>query len=310
MAEEQAALAANLHILGLVLESIEGGVPWIHLGVVTADPADGGALQGGFLYDVAVPDGSRERNYDGPLADALVGLGLVGTSGADVAQPLKSMQLALDGSSPGNEGFLRETAPLYVGFITTQDDGSPDEPQDYGDFLKGLKEDDRAIIVGGAFGDAAGVPAECDAAPGVRLQAVLDEFPDRSSFSSICGEDWSPMFELLAQRLAIVLGVPCLDGQVDVDDVLPAEIGLQLECSVSDVQDLGTEDEEATVIRRCDMQDDTTPSVINALPCWWAEIDPTLCQTESSVIVRIERGEWFPPGGTTVVVRCRGTGCL
>jgi hypothetical protein len=56
------------------------------------------------------------------------------------------------------------------------------------------------------------------------------------------------------------------------------------------------------------MVDDTTPSPINELPCWWVEIDPELCPTETHAILRIERDE-FPPIGTTLVSRCAAREC-
>lgn len=148
MAEEQASLATNFYRFVNVLENIEGGLPNIHIGVVSTDLGaspydiagcdgigDGGRLlatprgscQGpddAFISDIELADGSRVRNYSGDLADTFACIAELGTNGCGFEQPLEAMKRALDGSNPGNTGFLRDDAYLMVVIISDEDDCS------------------------------------------------------------------------------------------------------------------------------------------------------------------------------------------
>jgi len=147
MAEEQASLTANFQTFINVLETLEGGLPDVHIGVVSSDlgagpyaiagcqgDGDGGALRvgdascapvgAGFLSDVSDGAGGRIRNYPGTLAEAFACNASLGTTGCGFEQHLESMRRALDGSSPGNAGFLRDDAYLAVVFIADEDDCS------------------------------------------------------------------------------------------------------------------------------------------------------------------------------------------
>ena len=147
MAEEQASLRANFHRFISVLESLDGGLPDVHIGVATpnlgtsaTDGTTAGALGGcahhgdrgslralpgtsvRFLRDVEVA-GGRERNYTGSLADAFAELADVGTDGCGIEQHLEAVRRALDGN-PDNAGFLRPEAYLAVIVIADEDDCS------------------------------------------------------------------------------------------------------------------------------------------------------------------------------------------
>ncbi len=148
MAEEQASLATNFYRFANVLENVEGGLPNVHIGVVSTDvgagpydipgcrgDGDGGRLQssargncqppdGAFISDVALADGSRVRNYSGDLADTFACIAELGTSGCGFEQPLEAMKRALDGSNPENASFLRDDAVLMVVIISDEDDCS------------------------------------------------------------------------------------------------------------------------------------------------------------------------------------------
>lgn len=152
MGEEQASLAANFQAFMDVLESVEGGLPNVHIGVVSSDvgtgagpstacPGDGddGRLQataplpcttpvGNFISDVANPDGTRTRNYWGTLPETFGCIARLGTFGCGLEQHLEAMKRALDGSNSGNEGFLRPEAYLMVVFVADEDDCSAFEP--------------------------------------------------------------------------------------------------------------------------------------------------------------------------------------
>jgi len=151
MAEEQAMISARLPRLFSVLATAPGGLPDVHIGVVSTDVGTGGVEIGGcssaarpdgddgllqtsswqgacagappsYLEDLSNPDGTRARNYAGDLSSVLGCMVRLGTTGCSFEQPLESMKRAL---SPGrNPGFLRPDALLAVLILTTEDDCS------------------------------------------------------------------------------------------------------------------------------------------------------------------------------------------
>ena len=147
MQEEQAALAAAFPEFVAMLGRIDGGMPNVHLGVVSTNVGSGGVSIGGcttpvrpegddgalltgacagiadsYLSDVALADGSREVNYTGTLAEQFSCITALGTTGCGFEQPLEAMRRAL---SPGrNPGFLRPDAALAVVFVGDEDDCS------------------------------------------------------------------------------------------------------------------------------------------------------------------------------------------
>ncbi len=113
----------------------------LQVGVITADPADGGRLRtvsvdacaaaptGAFAHYLGNAYGQVTQNYTGTLADAIRCLVPSDAQGAAIAQPFATMRSALDGSVPDDAGFLRADAALAVLVVTVQDDcsaiGSP-----------------------------------------------------------------------------------------------------------------------------------------------------------------------------------------
>jgi len=113
MLDKQVSLAQNFARMIDVLEKLDGGLPDLHIGVITSDmgtlgsgsptpgPPIGFIGQGGcsgrgddgvlkvgssglaqpFLSDVAAPDGTRLRNYSGNLHDVFAKLANVGQGG-------------------------------------------------------------------------------------------------------------------------------------------------------------------------------------------------------------------------------------
>ncbi|MEM9493694.1 MAG: hypothetical protein AAGC55_31385, partial [Myxococcota bacterium] len=155
MLEEQNALAnwAQTYLFG-VIETEAGFLPNLHIGVISSDMGTGDYASGGcegsgdrgilhnqpqlpgcagpsdrYIRDVANPDGSRDRNYSGELADAFACISNLGTEGCGFEQPLEAMRLALSGDVTENAGFLRDDALLAVIFITDEDDCSTIDPQ-------------------------------------------------------------------------------------------------------------------------------------------------------------------------------------
>lgn len=155
MAEVQDRLAAAFPALVKRLSTVYGGVPDLHLGVVTTDmgtsfgsmgqsapsfgtPGDGGCagrgkagtltvsgapVTGTFLVDTAMPDGTRQKNYSGDIAAAFAQMTRVGIGGCGFEQPLAAMRAALDNNA-ANAGFLRPQSNLIVIFVTDEDDCS------------------------------------------------------------------------------------------------------------------------------------------------------------------------------------------
>jgi hypothetical protein len=143
MAEEQAQLEVTFRRFIQVLTTVQGGLPSIHIGVVTSDMgAMGGAtfdscrgfgeagklrpLPNGqaFIEDLRGPTrGQRVTNYSGTLEAAFAGIVKPGTGGCDMEAHLMSMRRALDANEL-NRGFLRKDAYLAVIIVADEDDCS------------------------------------------------------------------------------------------------------------------------------------------------------------------------------------------
>jgi hypothetical protein len=166
MTPHQQALAASFPRMMDVLAQLDGGLPNLHIGVVTSDMGtsasgtppgpevgvlgsgfcggygDDGALQhasapelaGMYISDIA-DGGTRVRNYTGELRDVFSKIALVGSDGCGFEQHLSAMRRAL--INPANAGFLRPQANLAVVIIADEDDCSfadgamagPDSPE-------------------------------------------------------------------------------------------------------------------------------------------------------------------------------------
>jgi hypothetical protein len=151
MAANQERLIANFPLFMEELAKVEGGLPDVHIGVVSSDlgaarnPGDPylvsncqgrgkeGMLQsaprvpgcappdGAFIVDVADESGGRSRNYSGSLGETFDCIARLGTLGCGFEQHLEAMRQALDGRNPG---FLRDGAYLAVIFVADEDDCS------------------------------------------------------------------------------------------------------------------------------------------------------------------------------------------
>jgi len=320
MAPQRAKLLENYRRFIEVLEAVPGGLYDLHLGVVTADagtrgtwdssgpalgtgpgsctsegdrgelrraPAIDAGFAGNFLIDLAHPDGTRERNYTGSLADAFAQLADVGAAGCTFPRPLEAMQRAL--ASPANEGFRRPGALLAVMLLTNDDDcsfgswsftsGALDRsrctadpgglvPIDrYAAFLRTTGASGFALL--GAFAPPA-APACDDARPAPRLAALFEALQGRSSAASICEPDLgAPLATIRPFSPLLSVGLPCFGGPLlDVD---PAADGLQVDCAAwYSYQDRGAPFEPRIPACRGD-----APG-----PCWQLHRDPQLCPGE------------------------------
>jgi hypothetical protein len=157
MADKQQSLAQNFPRMIDVLSTLDGGLPNLHIGVITSDmgtlasngvsaaPVGGGqgacagsgnggqlqhaspAVAGAFISDVALPDGTRDRNYTGDLHDVFSQNALVGDVGCGFEQHLHSLRAALD-NNLANADFVRPGANLAVVILADEDDCSVRDP--------------------------------------------------------------------------------------------------------------------------------------------------------------------------------------
>ena len=142
------------------------------------------------------------------------------------------------------------------------------------------------------------------AAPSIRMQAFLEGFPGRGTFQNICtfneqtGEvDLSDALNQIALLLARVVGNPCIEGNLADGD--PGQEGVQVDCRVSDVRDLGLPGEEEFPIAPCEV--DSTPPCFRLIPN-----EENCSNTETGLALEIDRGNppQDPPSNTTIVARC------
>jgi hypothetical protein len=330
-----------------------------------------------FLSDLARPDGTRQVNYRGTLAEALSCISHVGENGCGFEAPLEAMKRALDGSRPENAGFLRQGAFLAIVMLTDEDDCSADprlytqpdastgaddfrctqsayrcdlpispsapgaytnckvrrdtllnDPADYATFLSGLQGPPGiavALIGGDPSSDiqtgelkfpgrtqplaltpschATILGEEAFARPALRLDDFRKSFGDHGLFSTVCQSDYSQAVDDIGTLLFKAIS-PCLEGTLDETDIDEVKPGLQLDCSVVDVQDAYTAAPVEQVLRRCPMLDDDTPDVGDGTACWWVKRNPA-CDTPTELELQVERSA-SPPQGTVVQVSCAG----
>ncbi|NVB77134.1 MAG: hypothetical protein HOV81_01950 [Kofleriaceae bacterium] len=152
--DKQTNLKNNFPNFINVLNDVPGGLPNVHIGVVTPDlgtkavndatpaptigtPGTGGCsgngkggnlqsssvVQGTFIANTKNSDGTRTVNYTGTLADAFSSIASVGSAGCGFEQPIEAAKRALD-NNPANAGFLRPNAKLAIIVMTDEDDCS------------------------------------------------------------------------------------------------------------------------------------------------------------------------------------------
>ncbi|HVK89394.1 MAG TPA: vWA domain-containing protein [Kofleriaceae bacterium] len=197
--------------------------------------------------------------------------------------------------------------------------------QNYVTFLKGLKPDDpKKVIVAGIMGVPEPVQVALETPlgsttasealqpsctyngasgvekgwPAVRLKYFLDQFPERSTFTTICQQNLSDGLILIAQLLKTAIGDPCIEG--DLADVDPNTPGDQYDCSVSDVSNYGKPNQTEKILPQCNASNSNTP-------CWRITEDPVNCAPTAtkphSFVLKIERTE-TPPPDTHVIANC------
>jgi hypothetical protein len=197
--------------------------------------------------------------------------------------------------------------------------------KDYVTYFKSLKADPNSVIMAAIAGvtdpfdvelrpppgGGTAIPAlahSCNytdmnnmtevADPAVRIKELLDSFPNRNTFSTVCQQDLSGGLELIAQLLKSVIGSPCIDGTLA--DVDANTAGPQYDCSVSDVTNFGKTNQMETVLPQCNNAGDPTASTNK--PCWAIETDP-MCATATHQTLKVERNQ-APAPDTHVISYC------
>ena len=184
---------------------------------------------------------------------------------------------------------------------------------DYVTFLKGLKTDPRKVVVAGIMGttdpfnvelrvpqgggnaipalahsctyiggdiNGDGVPDPEVADPPIRMQFFLDQFPNRSTFASICQQDLSGGLAQIGDLLKTVIGDPCIEGKLaDVDPKTP---GAQYDCSVSVVTNQGMANQGEKILPAC------PAAGPGADPCWHLLTDVANCPNSDHFVLKIE----------------------
>jgi hypothetical protein len=140
--------------------------------------------------------------------------------------------------------------------------------------------------------------------PAIRLASFLGAFGSRGRFYSICQSDYSAALADIGKTLFDATSA-CLAANVVPIDTDPSNPGTQLDCTVSDVQHLGTPTQTETPLPACTMTDATTPDPTGARPCWWTKTDPAACPApDRGFELEIERGPVPAPAGSEVRAEC------
>lgn len=141
--------------------------------------------------------------------------------------------------------------------------------------------------------------------PPVRLQFLLDQFPQSAS-TTICNNNLSDGLQLIAELLKEAIGNPCLTSLLK--DRNPSTPELDYECTVSDVFNPGTDEQTETLLPQCNAAEDLDPTDApnsTNIPCWHLATDTTNCgDTPTQLTLVVERGDMSVPTGTHVQARC------
>lgn len=197
----------------------------------------------------------------------------------------------------------RESSPFMYG------------ADEYIQFVRSLKPSPEQILVAGIIGDPEPVAVQLtpegqfelapscmsasggQAAPGVRLEAFMNGFPNRSVASSICNENFSNVMVQAGAIMANWLGMACLEGPIM--DTSPDVPGLQYECAVSLVSETGAE----SPLPACDTPGD--PNSSSNLPCHVISRDVAQCSAAASGLgITVYHGNVPLQPGSHAVVEC------
>jgi hypothetical protein len=308
MSDEQATLLANAPVFANVLQQLEGGLPDLHVAVVTTDvggqgvtgctAGDGARFQGGARCGLSGTFLDAHQGDTG-VAEAFTCLLDLPLSTCPVSQPIAAMIRALDGSDPANDGFRREDAYLAVVIITDGDDCSLVEAA----ALSGLADEQSVDVRCAALGEPplASVADSIDwirpddpkfligtliAGSPPRLSQLEPALPERYNHVDVNGPNWGDALIQLAWWDPGV-GNQCFETDIDMEPTIP---GIQPEC----VGSFHTRD-DSTRLPWCN-----EPGA--GQPCMRVVDDPLWCP--DAVKLNVETGDQRFPGGAWADIRC------
>lgn len=185
MSEEQAQLAQNFPALVSSLAALPGGLPDLHIAVVSSDFGAGQTVRdncrpygdaGRFLVKpncgldpgqarfLAV-DGRGNKNFAGELPAVFACLANLGITGCGLEHQLQAVRAALSTVHPENQGFLRPDAHLAIVLLTDEDDCSAEPDATLFDAARPGEALSFRCNVLGHVCDGRPIPAEDWAAP-------------------------------------------------------------------------------------------------------------------------------------------------
>lgn len=152
MLEEQLKLRKNFTALIDTLRALPGGLPDLHIGVISSDVGAGNlfisgnpacnrpggdkgefqvkagcGLNGATSRFLVSSNNNTQKNFTGNLEDVFACMANLGTKGCGFEHQLQSVRVALHHTTVTNAGFLRPNAVLMIVMVTDEDDcsGSP-----------------------------------------------------------------------------------------------------------------------------------------------------------------------------------------
>ncbi|MBX3162068.1 MAG: hypothetical protein KF773_39260 [Deltaproteobacteria bacterium] len=145
-----------------------------------------------------------------------------------------------------------------------------------------------------------------------RLAYFAKQFPDRNSFFSLCNDDdgdgkadLERGLDLIAQLIKRVVGNPCFESDVSTTDLDPNNPGLQLECTVSEVERPNTPAAVERIMPTCKMQDENTPANDAVQPCWYVKKNLMQCsEYPSKLVFAVHPEQRNTPPDTHLFVQC------
>jgi hypothetical protein len=280
---------------------------------------------GAFLAVVILTDEDDCSTKDGAAGSALFSLNAATVGPDDFrCQP----QFAYNCDTP-----ISPTAAATYTNCKVRTDSYLQDPDAYADFLGTIKDPNQlvvALIAGdpettimtgpltqGGVTQTLALQPSCTATiggatalgrPGIRLNQFVANFGDHGLFSSVCQPDYTDALAKVGELLFKEVS-PCLDGKLDVADSDPNNPGTQLDCTVSDVQNLNTTTQTSTLIPACRMTAEGVEDPSSPKPCWYTQSDAAMCTgpTETGLKIVFDRNNQAPPIGTTTQVACATT---
>ncbi len=138
--------------------------------------------------------------------------------------------------------------------------------------------------------------------PSIRLNDFLANFGDHGLFQTVCQTDYSMALTAIGNLLFKAVS-PCLEGDINTKDADPSNPGTQLDCTVSDVQNLDTAMQTSSQLTACKMLSEGMPDPASPTPCWYTKSNPS-CMTPSNLEIDFVRGSATPAIGTNTQVAC------